>query len=73
LEISLSSYTGHPCKILRSYTEVKNNEMDKECSTHEEKRSTCRFLAVKSGGKRPLARPRRRWEDDIEMLLREIV
>jgi hypothetical protein len=40
------------------------------CGTHEIR--TYRVLVGKPEGKRPLGRPRRRWEDDIEMDLREI-
>jgi hypothetical protein len=35
-------------------------------------RSACRILVGKPEGKRPLGRPRRRWEDNIKMDLREI-
>jgi hypothetical protein len=38
-----------------------------------ERREKCtRFLVGKPEGKRPLGRPRRRWEDGIRMDLREI-
>jgi hypothetical protein len=37
-----------------------------------EKRIACRILVGKPEGKRPLGRPRRRWEDNIRMDLREI-
>jgi hypothetical protein len=37
-----------------------------------EKRNACRILVGKSEGMFPLARPRRRWVDDIKMGLREI-
>jgi hypothetical protein len=37
-----------------------------------EKRTTYRVLAGKPEGKRPLGRPRRRWEDNIRIDLREI-
>jgi hypothetical protein len=37
-----------------------------------EKRNACRILVGKPEGKRPLARPRRRWEDNIKIDLREI-
>jgi hypothetical protein len=37
-----------------------------------EKRNAYRILVGKSEGKRPLGRPRRRWEDNIRMDLREI-
>ena len=38
----------------------------------EEGRSTFKILTGKPTGKRPLGRPRRRWEDDIRMGLKEI-
>jgi hypothetical protein len=46
--------------------------MDRACSTNGEKRNAYRILVGKPEGKRPLGRPRRRWVDDIEMVLREI-
>jgi hypothetical protein len=36
------------------------------------KRNAYRILVVKPEGKRPLGRPRRRWEDNIGIDLREI-
>jgi len=36
-----------------------------------ERRGAYRVLVVKSEGKRPFRRPRRRWEDNIEMELQE--
>ena len=38
----------------------------------EEGRSVCKILTGKPTGKRPLGRPRRRWEDNIRMDLEEI-
>ena len=38
----------------------------------EEGRSAFKILAGKPTGKRPLERPRRRWEDNIRMDLKEI-
>jgi hypothetical protein len=38
----------------------------------EEGRSVYRVLVRRPEGTRPLERPRRRWEDDIKMDLREI-
>jgi hypothetical protein len=38
----------------------------------EEKGKAYRILIGKPEGKRPLVRPRRRWEDNIKMDLREI-
>jgi hypothetical protein len=37
-----------------------------------EERKLYRVLVVKPEGKRPVGRPRRRWEDEIRMGLREI-
>jgi len=37
-----------------------------------EGRSVHRVLVGKPEGKRPLGRPRRRWEDNIKMALREV-
>ena len=37
-----------------------------------EKRGVHRVLVGKSEGKRPLGRPRRRWEDNIKMELQEV-
>jgi hypothetical protein len=37
-----------------------------------EERNMYRFLMGKAVGKRPLGRPRRRWDDGIRMDLREI-
>jgi hypothetical protein len=36
------------------------------------KRNACRMLVGKPEGKRPLERPRHRWEDNIKMDLREV-
>ena len=38
----------------------------------EESRSAFKILTGKPTGKRPLGRPRRRWEDNIRMDLKEI-
>ena len=38
----------------------------------EKSRNACRVLVGKLVGKRPLVRPRRRWEDNIKMDLREM-
>jgi hypothetical protein len=42
------------------------------CGTHGEGRDVYRFLIGRPEGKRPLGRPRRRWEANIKMYLREI-
>ena len=42
------------------------------CSAYGEGRGVYRVLMGKSGGKRPLGRPRRGWEDNIKMDLQEV-
>jgi hypothetical protein len=42
------------------------------CGTHGERRGVYRVLSGRPEGKRPLGRPRRTWEDNIEMDLRKI-
>jgi hypothetical protein len=52
---------------------VKEDEIGRECSIHGEKTNAYRILTGSREGKRPLGRPKRRWEDNIEIDLREIV
>jgi len=42
------------------------------CGTHGEGRGAYRVLFWRSDGKRPLGRPRRRWEDNIKMDFKEM-
>jgi hypothetical protein len=42
------------------------------CSTYGESRGVYRVLVGKPEGKRPLGRPRRKWEDNIKMNLQEV-
>ena len=42
------------------------------CSTYGERRGIYGVLVEKPEGKRPLGRPRRRWEDNIKMDLEEV-
>jgi hypothetical protein len=51
---------------------VKEYEMGGARSTNGEKGNACRILVRESEEKRPLRRPRHRWEDNIKMDLREI-
>jgi len=46
--------------------------MDWECSTYGEIGGLYRVLVGKPEGKRPLGRPRRRWEVNIKMDLPEV-
>jgi hypothetical protein len=44
-----------------------NNVMGRACSTYGERRGVYRVFVGKPEGKRPLGRPRRRWEDNMKM------
>jgi hypothetical protein len=46
--------------------------VDWTCGTHGEGRGVYRVLIGRPKGKRPLGRPRSRWEDNIKLDLREI-
>jgi hypothetical protein len=46
--------------------------MGAACSEYGEERGVHRVLLVKPEGKRPLGRPRRRWEDNIKMDFEEV-
>jgi hypothetical protein len=52
--------------------QVKEDEIERACNTPGMKRNACRVLVGKPEGKRPLGRPKRRWEDSIKIDLREI-
>jgi hypothetical protein len=51
---------------------MKEEEMGGTCGTHGGGRGVYRVLVGRSEGKRLLGRPRRRWEDNINLDLREI-
>jgi len=46
--------------------------MGRACSTYGERRGVYKVLLGKPEGKRPLGRPRRRWEDNIKTDLQEV-
>ena len=46
--------------------------MGGSCSTYGERRCAYRILVGKLEGKRPLGRPRCRWENNIKMDLQEV-
>jgi hypothetical protein len=50
---------------------IEKNDMDGACSAYGEGRGVYRVLVGKPEGKRPLERPRRRWDDNIKMDLQE--
>ena len=47
--------------------QIEKNKMGGACSAYGEKTGVCRVLVGKPEGKRPLERPRLRWEDNIKM------
>jgi hypothetical protein len=47
--------------------EYKESEKGGACSTHGKMRSEYKILLGKPEGKRPLERPRRRWEDNVKL------
>jgi hypothetical protein len=52
--------------------QVKANEVGRACGTHRKERKMYRVLVGKPEGKRPLGKPRRRWEYGIRMDLGKI-
>ena len=58
-----------------SHNQIKRNNINERAGNvarMEEGRSAFTMLTGKLTGKRPLGRPRRRWEDNIKMDLEEI-
>jgi hypothetical protein len=55
-----------------SYPNIKDDEVGGTCSTHGEERSDYRVLVGRPEGKRPLGKPRCRWEDNIKLDSKEI-
>jgi hypothetical protein len=51
---------------------MKEDEVGGTCGTHGEGRGVYRVLVGRPKGKSLLGRPRRKWEDNIKMDLREI-
>ena len=53
---------------------IETNEMGGKCSGYGGgERGVYRVLVGKPEGKRPVGRPRHRWEDNIKMVLEEVV
>jgi hypothetical protein len=50
----------------------EKTEMGGACSTYRIEKMCYRFLVGKPEGKRPLGRPRFRWENNITMDLQEV-
>jgi hypothetical protein len=51
---------------------IKENEVGGACGMHGRGEKVYKVLVGKSMGKRPLGRPRLRWENGIRISLREI-
>jgi hypothetical protein len=47
-------------------------QMNRACSMYRERRGVYRVLVGKPEGRRPVGRPKRRWEDSIKMDLQEM-
>jgi len=54
------------------YDKIENNEMGGACSAYGLEERRIQDLVTKLEGKRPLGRPRRRWEVNIKMDLQEV-
>ena len=51
---------------------IEKNEIGGHVARMGKRRGVCRVLVRKPEGKRPLGRPKRRWEDNIGMDLQEV-
>ena len=51
---------------------IERNEIGKAYGAYGERRGIYRVLVGKPEGKRPLGRPRHRWENNIKMDLQEV-
>jgi hypothetical protein len=53
---------------------IQDTEMGKACSRHlgGERRGVCRVFVKKPYGKRPLGRPKVRWEDNIKIVYKKM-
>ena len=60
------------CTLHQILSGLSNQEMGRACSTYGERRGAHRVLVEKQA-QRPLGRPRRRLEDNIKIVLREVV
>jgi hypothetical protein len=58
--------------VYRASDKIEENEMGGTRSTYGEGRGVYRILVGKPEGKRPLGRPRLRWEDNVRMDLQEV-
>jgi hypothetical protein len=63
--------TGNSSSATEKSTVEELSEMGRTCGTYGERRGAYRSLVGKPEGRRPLGRPRRRWEDNIKLNLFE--
>jgi hypothetical protein len=66
---SLMICTAHPILFV---DKIEKNETGGACSAYGEGRAVSRVLVGEPEGKRPLGKPRRRWEDNIKMDLQGV-
>ena len=52
--------------------QTEKNEMDGTCSAYGERTGLYRILVRKPEGKKPLGRPKPKWEDNIKIDLQEV-
>jgi hypothetical protein len=64
--ISFGSYTMH-YRVLQNIQQSALNYKARHVARMGEERGVYRVLVGKPEGKRPMGRPRRRWEDNIRM------
>ena len=62
----------HKLRVLENRVQRKVSEITRRKKCMREKRVVHRVLVGKPEGKRPLGRPRRRWEDNIKMDLQKV-
>jgi hypothetical protein len=58
--------------IYNTGDQMKKTEINRPCSTYGERPGAYRVLVGKAKGRRPLGRPRRRWEDNIKIEFTEL-
>jgi hypothetical protein len=74
--VEKTTQQGALCSVLLTTfypgNKFKNNEITQACSTRGERRGAYRVLVGNPEETRQLWTPRRRWEDNIKMNLREV-
>jgi hypothetical protein len=71
----LTTHTGKWRELKKKYhsgDQVKKTEMGRTYGRYGERRGAYRALVRKPEGRRPLGRPRPKWEDNIKVNLREV-